>query len=146
AGCRPALELILGRLRYWVSERHVDGFRCDRAASLGRTEAGFDAAAPFFDAIRNDPVLAGIKLIAEPWDLGPGGYQLGAFPAGWSEWNDRYRNQVRAFWVRKAAYRGEIASRIAGSPDVFGHHRRSPTASINYIAAHDGFTLHDVVS
>src|SRR5690606_40630759 len=132
AGCRPALELILGRLRYWVSERHVDGFRCDRAASLGRTEAGFDAAAPFFDAIRIDPVLAGIKLIAEPWDLGPGGYQLGAFPAGWAEWNDRFRDAVRRFWSGRRDREGEIAARVGGSADLFVQDR-APKASINLV-------------
>ncbi|MEB2317205.1 MAG: glycogen debranching protein GlgX [Pseudomonadota bacterium] len=144
------MQLVLDSLRYWVEQMHVDGFRFDLAPVLGRKAVHrgsvFSGRAALFQAIAQDPVLARVKLIAEPWDVGPGGYQLGAFPAGWSEWNDRYRDQIRAFWVRKAAYRGEIASRIAGSRDVFGHHRRSPTASVNYIAAHDGFTLHDVVS
>src|SRR5690606_4846114 len=144
------LQLVLDSLRYWAGEMHVDGFRFDLAPVLGRKAAQrgaeVTASAAVFKAIAHVPLLARVKLMAEPWDVGPGGSQLGAFPPGWSEWNDRYRNQVRAFWVRKAAYRGEIASRIAGSRDVFGHHRRSPTASINYIAAHDGFTLHAVAS
>ncbi len=144
------MQLVLDSLRYWAQEMHVDGFRFDLATVLGRKAphrgSAFVARAALFQAIAQDPVLARVKLIAEPWDLGPGGYQLGNFPAGWSEWNDRYRDQVRSFWVRKAVYRGEIASRIAGSRDIFGHHRRSPTASINYVASHDGFTLHDVVS
>ncbi len=144
------MHLVLDSLRYWVEHMHVDGFRFDLAPVFGRKAvhrgSAFVARAALFQAIAQDPVLAPVKLIAEPWDIGPGGYQLGAIHAGWSEWNDSKRDQLRAFWVRKAVYRGEIASRIAGSRDIFGHHRRSPTASINYIAAHDGFTLHDVVS
>jgi glycogen debranching enzyme GlgX len=140
------LQMVMDSLRYWAGEMRVDGFRFDLATTLGRGPNGFDARADFFNCLRQDPLLARVKLIAEPWDVGFGGYQLGHFPAGFSEWNDRYRDSVRAFWVRKAAYRGEVASRLAGSSEVFRNDGRRPQASVNYIAAHDGFTLHDLVS
>ncbi len=140
------MQFVLDVLRYWVTEMHVDGFRFDLAASLARGPQGFDARHAFLQAVAQDPVLAGIKRIAEPWDAGPGGYHLGSFPPGWSEWNDRYRNAARAFWVRKTADRGEFASRLAGSSDIFRHGGRNVFAGINYVSAHDGFTLHDLVT
>jgi glycogen operon protein len=133
-------------LRYWVDVMHVDGFRFDLASALGREAHGFDPASGFFDAVRQDPVLAPVKLIAEPWDIGPGGYQLGHFPPGWSEWNDRYRDTMRRFWRGEAGLMPEFARRLHGSSDVFEHSRRGPAASINYITSHDGFTLADTVS
>jgi glycogen operon protein len=140
------LQFVLDVLRYWVTEMHVDGFRFDLAASLARGPQGFDARHAFLQAVAQEPSLRGVKLIAEPWDAGPGGYQLGRFPAGWSEWNDRYRDAVRAFWVRKAADRGEFASRLAGSSDLFNHAGRTAVSSVNFVTAHDGFTLRDVVT
>ncbi|HZH05538.1 MAG TPA: glycogen debranching protein GlgX, partial [Lautropia sp.] len=146
------LQMVMDSLRYWVTEMHVDGFRFDLATTLGRRRCGegggddFDRDAAFFHAVRQDPVLAGVKLIAEPWDIGGGGYQVGQFPAGWAEWNDRYRDTARSFWVSKGSYRGDMARRLAGSADVFRHAGRRPQASINYVTAHDGFTLQDVVS
>ncbi len=147
------LQLVMDSLRYWVTEMHVDGFRFDLAATLGRhgrphgsADAGFDCEAAFFHAIRQDPVLGRVKLIAEPWDIGSDGYQVGRFPSGWSEWNDRFRDSVRSFWISKGAYRGDMAHRVAGSDDLFRHGGRRPQASINYVTAHDGFTLHDLVS
>ena len=122
------LQFVLDVLRYWVVEMHVDGFRFDLATSLARGPQGFDARHAFLQAVAQDPQLMGVKLIAEPWDAGPGGYQLGAFPAGWSEWNDRYRNAVRAFWVRKAADGGQFVPRLAGSSDVFRHAGRNALA------------------
>ena len=142
---RPqVLQLILDSLRYWVQEMHVDGFRFDLAPSLGRDPAGFNAHAHCFELLRRDPVLQRVKLIAEPWDVGPGGYQLGSFPEPWAEWNDRYRDTVRAFWRGDTGRVGELASRLAGSSDLFGP--RGPNASINHVTCHDGFTLHDLVS
>ena len=138
--------LVLDCLRYWVTEMHVDGFRFDLAPVLGRDSSGYSSNAPFFSALRSDPVLSYVKFIAEPWDVGPGGYQLGHFPAGWSEWNDRYRDTVRAFWRGDRSLIGPFAERFAGSSDLFRHDGRKPTASINYVAAHDGFTLHDSVA
>ncbi|MEZ5474810.1 MAG: glycogen debranching protein GlgX [Steroidobacteraceae bacterium] len=144
---QPAtLDLVLSSLRYWAEEMHVDGFRFDLATVLGRDSGGFNPNAPFFAALRADPVLAYVKLIAEPWDIGFGGYQLGNFPNGWSEWNDRYRDTVRAYWRGDGRLIGSMAERFAGSSDLFRHAGRKPTASINYLAAHDGFTLQDVVS
>lgn len=140
------LQFVLDALRYWVTEMHVDGFRYDLAASLARGPQGFDARHAFLQAVGQDPLLARVKRIAEPWDSGPGGYQLGGFPPGWSEWNDRYRNAARAFWVRKTADRGEFASRLAGSSDLFRHGGRNVFASLNYVTAHDGFTLRDLLS
>jgi len=138
--------LIIDCLKYWVEEMHVDGFRFDLATVLARGANGFDAHAPLFKALRAEPTLAYVKLIAEPWDVGLGGYQLGNFPAGWSEWNGRYRDGVRSFWRGDAGKIGEFAERIAGSSDVFRHDGRKPTASINFVTAHDGFTLADLVS
>lgn len=143
------LQMVMDSLRYWVREMHVDGFRFDLATTLARSGqygTGFDAHAPILQCIRQDPLLSGVKLIAEPWDVAIGGYQAGRFPPGWSEWNDRYRNGVRAFWVKKAAYRGELAARMTGSSDLYRGNGRLPQASVNYLASHDGFTLHDVVS
>ncbi len=139
-------SLVLDCLRYWTTEMRVDGFRFDLAPVVGRDSGGFSSSAPFFAALRSDPVLAYVKLIAEPWDIGPGGYQLGHFPAGWSEWNDRYRDTMRAFWRGDRGLLGAFAERFAGSSDLFRQHARKPTASVNFIAAHDGFTLEDTVS
>ncbi len=144
---RPtALRLVLDSLRFWVQEMHVDGFRFDQAVVLGRGEEAFEPQGSFFATLAQDPVLAGVKQIAEPWDLGPDGYQLGAFPPGWSEWNDRFRRDVRSFWRGDAGRLGELASRLAGSSDVFGSSRPGPQDGINYVSCHDGFTLTDVVS
>jgi glycogen operon protein len=142
------LQLVLDSLRYWVEEMHVDGFRFDLAPELARTAQGFSSRAAFLAAVRQDPVLARVKLIAEPWDIGPGGYRLGQFPPGWLEWNDQYRDTMRAFWLGHAegGGLGGFARRFAGSSDVFQHDWRLPTASVNFIAAHDGFTLRDLVS
>ena len=133
------LQLVMDALRYWVDEMHVDGFRFDLAATLTRNSG-------FLAAIRQDPLLTNIKIIAEPWDLGPNGYRLGSFPPGWSEWNDRFRDDVRAFWLTQEAGTGILAQRLAGSSEIFRHNGRAPQAGINFIAAHDGFTLHDLVS
>ncbi len=141
-----ARRLVLDSLRYWVSEMHVDGFRFDLATVLGRGEAGFNARHPFFTEIQSDPVLSRIKLIAEPWDLGEGGYQLAGFPDGWSEWNDQYRNVIRRFWRGDSGSLGLFARRIAGSEDIFGPAKKPPRTSINYVTCHDGFTLQDWVS
>jgi isoamylase len=138
--------LIVDCLRYWVEEMHVDGFRFDLATVLGRDAGGFSAQAALFKALRAEPALAYVKLIAEPWDVGLGGYQLGRFPAGWSEWNDRYRDATRAFWRGDAGKMGEFAERLAGSSDLFRHNGRKPTAGINFVTAHDGMTLNDLVS
>jgi glycogen operon protein len=138
--------LIVDCLKYWVEEMHVDGFRFDLATVLARDGNGFNKASAFFEAVRAEPALAYIKLIAEPWDVGLGGYQLGNFPQGWAEWNDRYRDTARAFWRRDDGRIGEFAERISGSSDVFRHYGRKPTASINFLTAHDGFTLNDLVS
>jgi isoamylase len=140
------LQLVMDSLRYWVNSFHVDGFRFDLAVSLGRETNGFDPGAGFFDALRQDPVLSRVKLIAEPWDIGPGGYQLGHYPPGFAEWNDRFRDSVRRYWRGDPGQRPELAARIAGSSDLFDQHARRPWASINYVASHDGFTLADLVS
>ena len=141
------LQMVMDSLRYWATEMRVDGFRFDLAPALGRVGGEFDAASPFFDAIRQDPVLSQVKLIAEPWDLGPGGYRLGGFPPGWAEWNAAYRDTVRRFWKGdQGGVLAELASRITGSADIFGHQGRRPWASVNFVTAHDGFTLHDLVS
>jgi isoamylase len=141
-----ALQLILDSLRYWVTEMHVDGFRFDLAATLARGEHGVDHQAPFFALVQQDPVVAGVKLIAEPWDVGEEGYQLGNFPAPWSEWNGRYRDSVRDLWRGERQSLGEVAARLAGSPDLYAGSGRRPTASINFVTVHDGFTLADLVS
>jgi isoamylase len=143
---RPhGLRLVMDALRYWVTEMHVDGFRFDLAASLGRATADFDPFGGFLDAVGQDPVLAEVKLIAEPWDIGQGGYDLGNFPPGWSEWNGRYRDTVRDYWRGARGTLGDFATRLTGSSDLFGGGRR-PTASVNLITVHDGFTLNDLVS
>ncbi len=140
------LQMVLDSLRYWVTHMHVDGFRFDLAVTLGRGPEGFDTRSSFLQAIAQDPVLGRVKLIAEPWDIGPGGYRLGGFPGQWSEWNDRYRQAARSFWLSKPADRGDFPERLIGSPDVFGWSRRGHLASINYICSHDGFTLQDLLS
>jgi isoamylase len=139
------LQLIMDSLRYWVTEMHVDGFRFDLASALARELHAVDRLGAFFDILRQDPVLNEVKLIAEPWDLGEGGYQVGNFPVGWSEWNDRYRDTMRAYWKGDGGLIGEFAQRITGSSDLYGHGGRRPRASINFVSAHDGFTLRDVV-
>jgi glycogen operon protein len=139
-------RVVLDCLRYWAGELRVDGFRFDLAPVLGRGPSGFSGHAPLFAALRSDPLLAYTKLIAEPWDVGPGGYQLGRFPAGWSEWNDRYRDAVRAFWRGDHGMVPGLAERLAGSSDLFRQQGRRPSASVNFVTAHDGFTLHDLVS
>jgi glycogen operon protein len=138
--------LIIDCLKYWAEDMHVDGFRFDLATVLAREGSGFNEHSAFFKSLRAEPSLAYVKLIAEPWDVGWGGYQLGRFPPGWAEWNDRYRDTVRAFWRRDGAKIGEFAERFAGSSDLFRHNGRKPTASINFPTAHDGFTLCDLVS
>ena len=144
---RPrGLQLVMDSLRHWVQAFHVDGFRFDLAPTLARGERAFEPQGAFFKAVQQDPVLAGCKLVAEPWDLGPDGYQLGGFPAGWLEWNDRFRDTVRAFWLGGDCPRGEFARRLAGSSDRFQAAGRSPLASVNYVVSHDGFTLRDLVS
>jgi isoamylase len=140
------LQLIMDSLRYWVTEMHVDGFRFDLAASLARELHEVDRLGAFFDILRQDPVLSQVKLIAEPWDLGEGGYQVGNFPVGWAEWNDKYRDTMRACWKGDGGLIGEFARRLTGSNDLYGGSGRSPCASINFVTAHDGFTLHDLVS
>lgn len=140
------LQFVLDSLRYWHEEMHVDGFRFDLAPILARGEHGFDPDAAFLQAISRDPHLAGVKLIAEPWDLSPGGYRLGAFPANWLEWNDQFRDVVRRYWITGEASRGELARRLCGSSDVFGVKPRRPASSVNFVTAHDGFTLRDLVT
>jgi isoamylase len=140
------LQMVMDSLRYWVTTFRVDGFRFDLGVALGREAHGFDPHSGFFDAIRQDPVLARVKLIAEPWDVGPGGYQLGQQPPGFAEWNDRFRDGVRRYWRGDAGQRADFAVRLAGSSDLFDKQARRPWASINYVASHDGFTLADVVS
>jgi isoamylase len=140
------LQMVMDSLRYWVTAFHIDGFRFDLGVTLGREDHGFDQRSGFFDAIRQDPVLARTKLISEPWDLGPGGYQLGQHPPGFAEWNDRFRDGVRRYWRGDPGQRADFADRLAGSSDFFDKQARRPWASINYVAAHDGFTLADVVS
>jgi isoamylase len=140
------LQMVMDSLRYWVTSFHVDGFRFDLGVTLGREAGGFDPGSGFFDALRQDPVLTRVKLISEPWDLGPGGYQLGHHPPGFAEWNDRFRDSTRRFWRGDGGERPEFAARLAGSGDLFDWHARRPWASINYAAAHDGFTLADAVS
>lgn len=137
--------MVLDSLRYWVTDMHVDGFRFDLAAILGRTDHGFDRDAPFFREIAADPVLSRVKLIAEPWDIGPNGYRFGQFPAQWSEWNDQFRQRVRRYWVHHGS-RADLASSLAGSSETFEASGRSAQASVNYICAHDGFTLLDLLS
>ncbi len=140
------LQLVMDSLRYWVREMHVDGFRFDLAPTLGRDSELMNPSAAFFHMVRQDPVLSRAKLIAEPWDLGPDGYQVGRFPTGWGEWNSRYRDTMRHFWRGDPGRIGEVASRLAGSSDIYESSGRSPLASINFVTCHDGFTLQDLVS
>ncbi|WP_245873219.1 glycogen debranching protein GlgX [Streptomyces phaeoluteigriseus] len=140
------LQLIMDSLRYWVTEMHVDGFRFDLAATLARQFHEVSRLSAFFDLIQQDPVISRVKLIAEPWDVGEGGYQVGNFPPLWSEWNGRYRDTVRDFWRTEPGSLGEFASRLTGSSDLYAHSRRRPRASVNFVTAHDGFTLRDLVS
>lgn len=142
----PVMGLVLDAMHYFVEQAGIDGFRFDLATIMGRSASGFSADAPLLQAIVSDPVLRGIELIAEPWDIGPGGYQLGGFPAPFKEWNDRYRDDVRRFWKGEFGALGDFATRIAGSADIFASERPAPSASINFVAAHDGFTLRDLVS
>ncbi len=139
-----ALRLVMDSLRYWVQDMHVDGFRFDLAASLGRSTSDFDPYSSFLEAVGQDPVVSGVKLIAEPWDIGS--YDVGQFPSGWSEWNGKYRDTVRDFWRGTPGLLPDVATRISGSSDLFGHGGRRPTASVNIITVHDGFTLGDLVS
>jgi isoamylase len=140
-----SLQLIMDSLRYWVIEMHVDGFRFDLAATLAREFYDVDRLSTFFDLVQQDPVVSQVKLIAEPWDVGPGGYQVGNFPPQWTEWNGAYRDTVRDFWRGEPSL-GELASRLSGSSDYYEHSGRRPVASINFVTAHDGFTLRDLVS
>ncbi len=140
------LQLIMDSLRYWVLDMHVDGFRFDLAATLARELHEVDRLGAFLDIIHQDPVLSQVKLIAEPWDLGEGGYQVGKFPVGWAEWNDKYRDAVRSYWKGDGGLIGELAYRITGSSDLYARSGRKPYASINFVTAHDGFTLQDLVS
>jgi glycogen operon protein len=140
------LQMLMDSLRYWVLEMHVDGFRFDLAAALARELHAVNPFGTFFDVICQDPVLSKVKLIAEPWDVADGGYQVGNFPMGWSEWNDKYRDTIRRYWKGDGGVIGEFARRITGSSDLYQTGGRKPQASINYVTAHDGFTLHDLVS
>ena len=140
------LQLVMDSLRYWVLEMHVDGFRFDLASALARGLFAFDKLGTFLDTIHQDPVLSQVKLIAEPWDVGPGGYQVGNFPVKWAEWNGKYRDGVRSFWKGDEARVPDLAYRLTGSSDLYEHNGRRPTASINFVTAHDGFTLRDLVS
>lgn len=146
AGNPHALQLLMDSLRYWVTEMHVDGFRFDLASTLAREFYDVDRLAAFFELVQQDPVVSQVKLIAEPWDVGPGGYQVGNFPPQWSEWNGKYRDTVRDFWRGEPQALGEFASRLTGSADLYEHSGRRPVASINFVTAHDGFTLRDLVS
>lgn len=140
------LRMVMDSLRYWVTVMGVDGFRFDLAATLGRRINGFDASASFFDAVRQDPVLGGVKLIAEPWDIGPGGYQVGAFPPPFAEWNDKFRDGVRRFWRGDSGMAADLGNRLTGSAEQFDHSGRPATSSVNFLTAHDGMTLEDTVS
>jgi glycogen operon protein len=140
------LQLVLDSLRYWATEMHVDGFRFDLATTLARESHGFDPEGRFLTTLRQDPILASTLLIAEPWDVGDGGYRVGQFPPGWAEWNDQYRDTMRAYWKGEGGLIGEFARRLTGSSDIFAPQERGPCASVNFITAHDGFTLQDLVS
>ena len=141
-----SLQLIMDSLRYWVTEMHVDGFRFDLASTLAREFYDVDKLSTFFELVQQDPTVSQVKLIAEPWDVGPGGYQVGNFPPQWTEWNGKYRDTVRDFWRGEPATLDEFASRLTGSADLYEHTARRPVASINFVTAHDGFTLRDLVS
>jgi isoamylase len=140
------LQMVTDSLRYWVQEMHVDGFRFDLGTVLAREHHGFDQGGGFLDSCSQDPVLSSVKLIAEPWDIGPGGYQVGAFPPGWAEWNDRFRDTVRLYWKGDDGKLADLAARITGSSDLFNRRGRKPWASVNFVTSHDGFTLNDLVS
>ncbi|MCE8018043.1 glycogen debranching protein GlgX [Halomonas sp. MCCC 1A17488] len=140
------LQMVTDSLRYWATEMRINGFRFDLATILGREPHGFDEGGGFLDSCRQDPVLSQVKLIAEPWDCGPGGYQVGGFPPGWAEWNDRFRDSSRAYWRGDEGQLAEFASRLMGSADLFDRRGRRPFASVNFVTAHDGFTLHDLVA
>nr|WP_299242270.1 glycogen debranching protein GlgX [uncultured Halomonas sp.] len=140
------LQMVTDSLRYWATEMRVDGFRFDLATILGRETHGFDEGGGFLDSTRQDPVLSQVKLIAEPWDCGPGGYQVGKFPPGWAEWNDRFRDTVRSYWKGDEGALPELAARLTGSADLFDRRGRRPFASVNFVTAHDGFTLYDLVA
>ncbi|WP_413699181.1 glycogen debranching protein [Psychromonas sp. KJ10-10] len=140
------LKLALDSLRYWVTEMQVDGFRFDLAVTLAREPNGFNEGSAFFKAVMQDPVLSRVKLIAEPWDIGPGGYRLGGFPSDWLECNDRYRDTIRSFWRGDTGHVADVATRLLGSRDTFAKHYRSNSTSVNYICYHDGFTMDDLVS
>jgi glycogen operon protein len=141
-----SLQLIMDSLRYWVTEMHIDGFRFDLASTLAREFYDVDKLSSFFELVQQDPTVSQVKLIAEPWDVGPGGYQVGNFPPQWTEWNGKYRDTVRDYWRGEPATLDEFASRLTGSADLYEHTGRRPVASINFITAHDGFTLRDLVS
>jgi glycogen operon protein len=140
------LQMVMDSLRWWVEQCHVDGFRFDLAPELARLPTGFSRDSAFLMAVRQDPVLAGVKMVAEPWDIGMGGYQVGAFPSQWSEWNDRYRSTLRRYWAGEGSLTGDVSARMIASPDVFKHDGRQPRASINHVTVHDGFTLTDLFS
>jgi isoamylase len=140
------LQMVMDSLRFWVQEMHVDGFRFDLATTLAREAHGYDPGAGFLDAVTQDPVLSRVKMIAEPWDIGFGGYQVGNYPAGWAEWNDRFRDTARRFWRGDANVVGELAARLTGSSDLYQRNGRRPWSSINFVTAHDGFTLNDLAS
>jgi glycogen operon protein len=140
------LQLIMDSLRYWILNMHVDGFRFDLASTLARELHDVDKLGSFFDIITQDPIISQVKLIAEPWDLGAGGYQVGNFPPGWAEWNDKYRDTVRSYIKGDGGKIGELAYRLTGSSDLYETTGKKPFSSINFITAHDGFTLHDLVS
>ena len=140
------LQMIMDSLRYWAQEMHIDGFRFDLGTILGREPEGFDQRGGFFDAVTQDPVLSRVKLIGEPWDIGPGGYQVGGFPPGWAEWNDKYRDSTRDYWLDRDNCAPDFAARLLGSGDIYDLRGRRPWASVNFITAHDGFTLNDLVS
>ena len=140
------LQMVMDSLRYWVTDMHIDGFRFDLATTLARDAQGYNSCSGFLMAVSQDPVLSRVKLIAEPWDIGPGGYQLGAFPPGWSEWNDKYRDTVRRFWRGDESMLAEFAGRVFGSGDLFNHSGRGISSSVNFVTTHDGYTLMDTVS
>ena len=141
-----ALQLIMDSLRYWIMEMHADGFRFDLASALARELHDVDRLSAFFDLVQQDPVVSQVKLIAEPWDVGEGGYQVGKFPPLWTEWNGKYRDTVRDLWRGNSAALPEFASRLTGSSDLYETSGRRPVASVNFVTCHDGFTLHDLVS
>src|SRR5438034_2436584 len=144
--CPRTLQMVMDSLRYWVTEMRVDGFRFDLAPALARDGTGFNKFHAFFKVIQQDPILSQVKLIAEPWDVGEGGYQVGNFPVPFSEWNGKFRDAMRSFWRGDEGFIGEVAYRLTGSPDLYQHDGRAPYASVNFITSHDGYTLNDLVS